>query len=54
MRISGFAKEVSPEFPSGGHVDCGIQEVSFFLRDFGCELDGRVYTVEESYEAVQG
>ena len=52
MRVSGFAKEVSPKFPIGGLVDCGVQEVGLLIGDFSCELNGRMYTVEECYETI--
>ena len=35
-------------------MDCSIQEVSLLIGDFGCELNGRMYTVEECYETIEG
>ena len=54
MSVSWFAKEISPKFPIGGLVDCCVQEVSLLIGDFGCELYGRMYTVEECYETIKG
>ena len=54
MSVSRFAKEISPKFPIGGLIDCSVQEVSLLIGDVGCELNGRMYTVEECYETIKG